>query len=102
MEKKTILIVEDDVIIGLQLKNMLVNLGYNVPEPVATGEEAIAVVTAERITLNEADFCLYDLLSDLELMFRSRADASGLVKAAPLTAESMASLPKCKEKHGSA
>ena len=44
MEKKTILIVEDDGVLGLQLKNMLVNLGYNVPEPVATGEEAIAAV----------------------------------------------------------
>jgi CheY-like chemotaxis protein len=35
-------------------------------------------IEAGRITLNEADFCLYDLLSDLELMFRSRADAKGL------------------------
>ncbi len=44
MEKKTILIVEDDGVLGLQLKNMLANLGYNTPEPVATGEEAIAAV----------------------------------------------------------
>jgi len=48
MEKKTILIVEDDGILGLQLKNMLLNLGYNVPEPVATGEETIVAVAVER------------------------------------------------------
>ena len=35
-------------------------------------------IEAGRITLNEADFCLHDLLSDIELMFRSRADARGL------------------------
>jgi PAS domain S-box-containing protein len=35
-------------------------------------------IEAGRTTLNETDFCLHDLLSDLELMFRSRADARGL------------------------
>ena len=48
MEKKTILIVEDDGVLGLQLQNMLVNLGYNVPDPVATGEETIVAVAVER------------------------------------------------------
>ena len=61
MEKKTILIVEDDVIIGLQLKNMLVNLGYNVPEPVATGEEAIVAVAAVRPDLILPDLILMDI-----------------------------------------
>ena len=49
MGKKTILIIEDDGILGLQLKNMLINLGYNVPEPMATGEEAIAAVRPDLI-----------------------------------------------------
>jgi signal transduction histidine kinase/CheY-like chemotaxis protein len=35
-------------------------------------------IEAGRTTLSEADFCLHDLLSDLELMFRSRAVAKGL------------------------
>jgi signal transduction histidine kinase/CheY-like chemotaxis protein/CHASE1-domain containing sensor protein len=35
-------------------------------------------IEAGRITLNETSFCLHDLLGDLELMFRSRADAKGL------------------------
>ena len=44
MENKTILIVEDDGILAVQLRNMLIELGYSVPEPVATGEDAFAVV----------------------------------------------------------
>ena len=61
MEKKTILIVEDDVILGLQLKNMLINLGYNVPEPVTTGEEAIVAVAAVRPDLILPDLILMDI-----------------------------------------
>jgi PAS domain S-box-containing protein len=47
VEKKTILIVEDEGILAVQMQNMLIELGYNVPEPVATGMAAIAAVTAE-------------------------------------------------------
>ncbi|MEI6262644.1 MAG: PAS domain S-box protein, partial [Deltaproteobacteria bacterium] len=61
MEKKTILIVEDDGVLGLQLKNKLANLGYNAPEPVATGEEAIAAVAAERPDLILPDLILMDI-----------------------------------------
>jgi PAS domain S-box-containing protein len=61
MGKKTILIIEDDGILGLQLKNMLINLGYNVPEPVATGEEAIAAVAAVRPDLILPDLILMDI-----------------------------------------
>ena len=48
MPGETILIVEDEVIISLFLENILKRLGYVVPEPVATGEEAIAAVAARR------------------------------------------------------
>ena len=61
MEKKTILIVEDDGVLGLQLKNMLANLGYNAPEPVATGEEAIAAVAAARPALILPELILMDI-----------------------------------------
>ena len=37
----------------------------------------VSKIEAGRTTLNEVDFCLHDILSDLELMFRSRADAKG-------------------------
>jgi signal transduction histidine kinase/CheY-like chemotaxis protein len=48
MEKETILIVEDDAILAFHLSNTLIGLGYSVLEPVATGEAAVAVVTAVR------------------------------------------------------
>lgn len=35
-------------------------------------------IEAGQISLDEAAFCLHDLLSDLEMMFRSRAEAEGL------------------------
>ncbi|MFZ4617165.1 MAG: ATP-binding protein [Rectinemataceae bacterium] len=35
-------------------------------------------IEAGRIILNETDFCLHDLLDDLALLFRSRAEAKGL------------------------
>jgi signal transduction histidine kinase len=38
----------------------------------------ISKIESGRITLNEAAFCLSDLLNDLELMFRSRVNARGL------------------------
>ena len=48
MEQKTVLIVEDDAIVAIHLRNMLAALGYSVSGPVATGEAAIAAVAAER------------------------------------------------------
>ena len=38
----------------------------------------ISKIESGQITLNEAAFCLHDLLNDLELMFRSRVNAQGL------------------------
>ena len=35
-------------------------------------------IEAGRLELNPVDFCLHDLLEDLEMMFRSRAEAKGL------------------------
>ena len=38
----------------------------------------ISKIESGQITINEAAFCLHDLLSDMELMFRSRVKAQGL------------------------
>jgi PAS domain S-box-containing protein len=38
----------------------------------------ISKIESGRITLNEATFCLHDLLSDMETMFRFRVNAKGL------------------------
>lgn len=43
---KTILIVEDDGIIAARLHDILTRFGYTVPDPVASGEDAVAIVAA--------------------------------------------------------
>ena len=45
MKKPSILIVEDDVIIALSLLELLHRSGYEVPDPVASGEEALHYLT---------------------------------------------------------
>ncbi len=47
-------------------------------------------IEAGRVTVNESPFCLHDLLDDLVLMFRSRAEAKGL----QLLEERDASVPR--------
>ena len=47
MDKKTILIVEDDGILATHMQDMLVRLGYTALAPAATGEAAIEVVKAQ-------------------------------------------------------
>ncbi len=46
MTQRVLLIVEDDGIIAAHLQDTLTRLGYIVPEPVATGEAAVAAVVA--------------------------------------------------------
>jgi len=43
MDKRTILVVEDEFITGTEIKTRLQRMGYNVPKVVATGEDAIRV-----------------------------------------------------------
>ena len=62
MEQKTVLIVEDDAILAIQVRNMLVDVGYNVLEPVASGEAAIAAIAAERPEPGLPDLILPDLI----------------------------------------
>jgi PAS domain S-box-containing protein len=46
MDKTCILIVEDEAVIAASLFQSLTSLGYTVPEPVATGDDAIRAVTS--------------------------------------------------------
>jgi signal transduction histidine kinase/DNA-binding response OmpR family regulator len=98
VENKTILIVEDDGILAVQLRNMLIELGYSVPEPVATGEEAIAVVTAGRSYLVSPELASPDMalsgliLPDLILMdIKLAGEMDGITAAAHI--RSVADVP---------
>lgn len=57
MTATTIMIVEDEVIIGMDIRNTLKKLGYNVPAVVASGEKAIE--KAEKI---QPDLILMDIM----------------------------------------
>lgn len=58
MTGKTILIVEDDGIIATRLQDMLTRFGYTAPEPVASGEAAVAAVAAAAPDLVLMDIAL--------------------------------------------
>jgi CheY-like chemotaxis protein len=57
MDKTKILIVEDQTIVALNIKNRLRNLGYTVPSAVVSGEEAI-----REAELTNADLVLMDIM----------------------------------------
>jgi CheY-like chemotaxis protein len=59
----SILIVEDDSLIALHLQELLQNSGYEVPDPVASGEEAIEYVR----TCPIPDLILMDVTLDGKL-----------------------------------
>jgi PAS domain S-box-containing protein len=58
MDKARILIVEDEIIIALDLRTRLTGLGYDVPPPLATGEEAVCKVDQLRPQLVLMDVVL--------------------------------------------
>jgi len=51
-----ILVVEDEAIVALHLRQQLANLGYEVPEAVATGDRAL-----QRIDMSRPDLVLMDI-----------------------------------------
>ncbi|MCZ7400590.1 MAG: ATP-binding protein [Candidatus Methanoperedens sp.] len=59
---KQILVVEDEVITGMDLKKRLKNLGYDVPVVVTSGKEAI-----EKVKENNPDLVLMDIHLDGEM-----------------------------------
>ena len=58
MRKATILIVEDDAILAMDLQRMVSRLGYTVTGPLASGEEALALLSDKPVDL---------VLMDIEL-----------------------------------
>jgi len=59
---KQILVVEDEIITGMDLQKRLKNMGYNVPVVVSSGEEAI-----KKVKENNPDLVLMDINLDGEI-----------------------------------
>ncbi|MEI2783311.1 MAG: diguanylate cyclase [Candidatus Competibacter sp.] len=74
MTGKTILIVEDDGIIAARLHDTLTRCGYTVPEPVASGEDAIAAVAAAAPDLVLMDIELAGAINGTTTAEQIRAD----------------------------
>ena len=74
MTGKTILIVEDDGIIAARLHDTLTRCGYTVPEPVASGEDAIAAVAAAAPDLVLMDIELAGAMNGTTTAEQIRAD----------------------------
>lgn len=66
MEKKSILIVEDEAVSALDLSNILEGLGYQVAGTVATGEKAIEAVTRKQPDLILMDIHLGGKISGID------------------------------------
>ena len=75
MNKYSILIVEDEALIAASLVHALSSLGYTVPEPVATGEEAIRAVKTRKPDLVLMDIKLIGAMDGIEAAEKIRAIA---------------------------
>jgi len=72
MRKKTILIVEDEPIIGADLHDRLSDLGYQVLGVVDTGEEALSRVRSQVPDLILLDVTLAGKLDGVETSLRTQ------------------------------
>jgi PAS domain S-box-containing protein len=75
MNKSTILVVEDEALIAANLVNTLTSLGYTVPEPVATGEDAIRAVKIQKPDLVLMDIVLIGEMDGIVAAEKIRAIA---------------------------
>lgn len=66
MSKANILIVEDEGIIALDIRERLTSLGYNPLDPISTGEEAIKIVEKENPDLVLMDIMLKGDMDGIE------------------------------------
>ena len=66
MEKKTILVVEDEVVIAMDLQATLIELGHDVPEIVTSGEAAVQTALALRPDLILMDIHLSEALDGID------------------------------------
>ncbi len=66
MKKKRIIIVEDESIIGMDIRDVLVNLGYEVSALIPSGEEAVRVVRETRPDLVLMDIIIPGKIDGIE------------------------------------
>ena len=66
VRKKKILIVEDEAIFAMSMQRVLIKSGYDVPEPVSSGEEAVKRAAEEKPDLVIMDVMLKGRIDGIE------------------------------------
>lgn len=74
MSKETILVVEDETLVGLELKEDLERLGYFVPEVIETGEAVVQAVARLQPDLVLMDIRLRGSLDGIEAAYQAKAE----------------------------
>ncbi len=74
MNKETILVVEDETLVGLELKEDLERLGYFVPEVIESGEAVVSAVARLQPDLLLMDVRLRGELDGIEAAFQAKVE----------------------------
>lgn len=74
MTKETILVVEDETLVGLELKEDLERLGYFVPEVLESGEAVVQAVARHQPDLMLMDIRLRGSLDGIEAAYQAKAE----------------------------
>ncbi len=73
MNKKRILVIEDEIVVAERIRDTLLELGYNVPAIVASGQEAVSQATALRPDLVLMDIQLQGKMNGVQAAEHVRA-----------------------------
>jgi serine phosphatase RsbU (regulator of sigma subunit)/AmiR/NasT family two-component response regulator len=74
MANETVLVVEDEVLVGMELKEDLERLGYRVPDVVASGERVVEAVAAHQPDLVLMDIQLEGGVDGIEAAYQAKAE----------------------------
>lgn len=87
-----VLVVEDDGLLALVIERMLLSLGYEVLGPCASGEEALALVAAERPHLALMDVRIQGEMDGIATarLLRERFDVGAIFVTGQIRAEVLA------------
>ena len=70
MDKSTVLIVEDEALVGLELQEILEGLGYNVPEVISSGDAVVEGVLKYKPNLIIMDIHLRSFIDGIDAVKR--------------------------------
>jgi len=74
MANETVLVVEDEVLVGMELKEDLERLGYRVPDVVASGERVVEAVARHSPDLLLMDIRLEGGVDGIEAAYQAKAE----------------------------